>query len=707
MGMAVETADGVLGVEAARGAAARDTSRDSGAKRRSVAAGFQNLKIATKILLGFAAVLAILAVVAVVGVLGLSRTSADLSHYVLAVELYGDAADIERDLLELRRHIDAYASKGDKSEIDAAHALEERIAAGIAHGLKVSETDSERAMLADMAAKLKIVVDDFEKATELELAREKLAAETLAVAGPELTERLDGVLRKAVLAGDNAAALAAAEALREAMLARLNINLMLERHESAAGDKAEASLQKVAAAIATLEARAGADGFASELQAAKALVPAYRSAFATGRGLDTEIATLIEEDVAEASSAIIADAEEIKREAAEEEARIAAHITAIVNQSEWAALAFSVGGFVIGVIVALLIGRGIARPISSLAGTMLSLSTGHRDVAVDGTERKDEVGDMAKALLVFKDNLDETERLRLANEAAKREAEAERKRSMLQLADRFESSVGHVVDAVTAAADELQRTAEMLSATAEETAQQSNAVSAAAAELTHNVETVASATEELTTSVAEIGNQVSESNSIVHQAVAQSETTDAQMRSLAAAAEKIGNVVTLISEIAAQTNLLALNATIEAARAGEAGKGFAVVASEVKTLATQTAKATEDIGGQVRSIQQSAEGSAKAMNSIHSTIGRINEISAAIASAVEEQSAATQEISRNVQQAASGTGEVSSNISGVTQASQQTSAASSQLLSAATELSRNGGELRSQVDGFLRAVRGM
>jgi methyl-accepting chemotaxis protein len=704
MGMAVEAADGVLGLAAARGAAS-DSTRMSGARRGR--GGFQNLKIATKILLGFAAVLVILAVVAVVGVLGLSRTAADLSHYVLAVELYGDAAEIERDLLELRRHIDAYASKGDKSEIDAAHALEERIAAGIEHGLKTSETDSERAMLADMAGKLKVVIDDFEKAVELEMAREKLAAETLAVAGPELTERLDGVLRKAVLAGDNAAALAAAEALREAMLARLNINLMLERHESAAGDKAEASLQKVSAAIATLEARAGADGFASELQAAKALVPAYRSAFATGRGLDTEIATLIEEDVAEASSAIIADAEEVKREAAEEEARIAAHITTIVSQSEWAALAFSVGGFVIGVIVALVIGRGIARPISSLAETMLSLSTGNRDVAVASTERKDEVGDMAKALLVFKDNLNETERLRLANEAAKREAEVERKRDMLQLADRFESSVGHVVDAVTAAADELQRTAEMLSATAEETAQQSNAVSAAAAELTHNVETVASATEELTASVAEISNQVSESNSIVHRAVAESETTDAQMRSLAAAAEKIGNVVTLISEIAAQTNLLALNATIEAARAGDAGKGFAVVASEVKTLATQTAKATEEIGGQVRSIQQSAEGSAKAMHSIHSTIGRINEISAAIASAVEEQSAATQEISRNVQQAATGTGEVSGNISGVTQASQQTSAASSQLLSAATELSRNGGELRSQVDGFLRAVRGM
>ncbi len=668
---------------------------------------FQNLKIATKILLGFAAVLIILAAVALAGIHGLNRTAADLAHYVMAVELFGDAANIERDLLEMQRHIDAYAQSGDAAEVTAARTLEQSLSTRIADGIKASDDEKERADLAEMAEKLKRIVADFEKSSTLELARETLATETLSVVGPELTASLDAVLRKAVLSGDAATALTAADALREALTARLNINLMLDRHENAAADQAEAALQKVAQAIAQLEAGAANAGFATELAAAKKVVPAYRDAFATGRGLDQEIEQLIEHDVADASAAIIADAEQVKSGAADEETRVAAEITSIVRTSEWTAIGFSLGGFVIGLIVAWIIGRGISGPIVILAQAMRQLSGGTRDVAIRGTERKDEVGDMAKALLVFKDNLDETERLRIAHENAKQQAEAERKAGMLRLADQFESSVGKVVGAVTTAAQELQATAQSLTATAEETARQSNAVSAAATELTQNVETVASATEELTASVAEIGNQVVESNRIVHQAVKESDATDQEMRALAEAAEKIGDVVTLISEIASQTNLLALNATIEAARAGEAGKGFAVVASEVKTLATQTARATDDIGTQVRSIQQSAGSSAKAMQTINSTIGRINDISSAIASAVEEQSAATQEISRNVQEAAIGTGEVSSNVTGVTQASQQTSAASSQLLSAATELSRNGSALRQEVDGFLRAVRGM
>jgi methyl-accepting chemotaxis protein len=698
--MAATTADGLIAPNKPQAAA-------------GTAGLFQNLKIAIKILAGFATVLVILAAVALSSILGLNRTAADLTHYVMAVELFGDAANIERDLLELQRHIDAYAQSGDAAEVTAARALEQSVSARIADGIKASDDEKERADLAEMAEKLKRIVADFEKSTTLEAAREKLAAETLSVAGPELTASLDAVLRKAVLSGNSTAALAAADALREALTARLNINLMLDRHEVAAADQAESALQKVTQAIAQLEAGAQLDvsggnaGFATELAAAKKVVPAYRDAFATGRGLDQQIEQLIEHDVADASAAIIADAEQVKSGAAEEEARVAAEITGVVQTSEWTAIGFSLGGFVIGLIVAWIIGRGISGPIVILAQTMRQLSGGTRDVAIRGTERKDEVGDMAKALLVFKDNLDETERLRIAHEAAKQQAETERKAGMLRLADQFESSVGKVVGAVTTAAQELQATAQSLTATAEETARQSNAVSAAAAELTQNVETVASATEELTASVAEIGNQVVESNRIVHQAVKESDATDQEMRALALAAEKIGDVVTLISEIASQTNLLALNATIEAARAGEAGKGFAVVASEVKTLATQTARATDDIGTQVRNIQQSAGSSAKAMQTINSTIGRINDISSAIASAVEEQGAATQEISRNVQEAAIGTGEVSSNITGVTQASQQTSAASSQLLSAATELSRNGTALRNEVDGFLRAVRGM
>jgi methyl-accepting chemotaxis protein len=672
---------------------------------------FQNLKISTKILSGFAAVLVILTIVAGSSILALTRTSSDLERYVSAVDLFGDAADTERDLLELKAHVDAYAQTGtgagDTAHVTAAQKLEGKISEDIADGIAHATSAKERAALTAMSDKLKTIVADFKTSTELEAAREKLAKETLSVAGPKLVEAMEGLLRKALSAGDTATALAATDALSAAMTARLNINLMLDRREVGAADAAEAALANVANALTTLESRAAGDGFAGELATAKNLVPVYRAAFDTGRGIDRKIEALVDGDVAKVSAEIIEEAETAKSDAAAEESRIAGEITAIVANSEWTAILFSIGGFVLGLAVALLIGRGISRPVMQLAGSMLTLAGGRRDVTIDGTQRKDEVGDMAKALLVFKGNLDETEKLRLDGEAAKARAEAERKAAMLRLADQFEASVGHVVMAVTEAAEELQGTAQQLSATAEETAQQSTVVSAAATELTQNIETVASATEELTASVAEISNQVVESNRVVTLAVKQSETSNAQMQALADAASRIGTVVTLINEIANQTNLLALNATIEAARAGEAGKGFAVVASEVKTLATQTAKATDEIGDQVRSIQQSAESSGTAIAAINGTIARVSEISAAIASAVEEQSAATQEISRNVQEAANGTGEVSGNISGVTLASQHTSAASSQLLSAATALSRNGAALRQEVDGFLRAVRGM
>jgi methyl-accepting chemotaxis protein len=244
-----------------------------------------------------------------------------------------------------------------------------------------------------------------------------------------------------------------------------------------------------------------------------------------------------------------------------------------------------------------------------------------------------------------------------------------------------------------------------MTSTAEETSRQSTAVAAASEQTSQNVQTVASATEELSASIREISSQVSEATRIIGSAVTQAAETDTKVKGLSEAALKIGEVVVLINNIASQTNLLALNATIEAARAGEAGKGFAVVASEVKILATQTARATDEIDAQIRAIQEASTTSADAIRQIAQTIGRVNEVSTAIASAVEEQGAATQEISRNVQQAAQGTTEVSSNIINVTQAAEITGASANDVLTAAGGLARNGALLRSEVDTFLRDVR--
>jgi methyl-accepting chemotaxis protein len=362
------------------------------------------------------------------------------------------------------------------------------------------------------------------------------------------------------------------------------------------------------------------------------------------------------------------------------------------------------GAVLVGGVLAWVIARSITLPLGQIIGVMSELTKGNLKVEVAGQDRGDEVGSVSKAVGVFKDGLVEADRLR-TQQQIEQERQIERGKKMEVAVTAFDKMISEIVGAVTSAATELQATAQSLSATAEEASQQSNAVAAASEQMTQNVQTVASATEELSSSIREIGNQVTESSRIVGTAVTQAEDTNAKVKALAEAAQRIGDVVTLINEIAGQTNLLALNATIEAARAGEAGKGFAVVASEVKNLATQTAKATDEISGQVRSIQDATSTSVQAIDGIAQTIHRVNEISTAIASAVEEQGAATQEIARNVQEASTGTAEVSSNIVGVTQASQQTSAGATQVLSAASELARNGEKLKQEVETFLATVR--
>jgi methyl-accepting chemotaxis protein len=350
-------------------------------------------------------------------------------------------------------------------------------------------------------------------------------------------------------------------------------------------------------------------------------------------------------------------------------------------------------------------GRRVVSPVVQLSGTVSRLAAEDYAAEVPVTDRKDEIGEMIGAVRVFKENA--LAKLKLEEQqASEQAARAKAAHQMEAAVGDFDRAIGEIVSGVNASADRLQQTARSMSATADETAHKSAAVAAAAEQTTQNVQTVAASTEELSASIREIGGQVSESSRIVTEAVGEANAANDKVKHLAEAASRIGDVVKLINDIAGQTNLLALNATIEAARAGEAGKGFAVVASEVKALATQTARATEEISAQIRAIQEATDGSAQAIEGIAKTIQRIDEISTAIASAVEQQGAATQEISRNVQQAAQGTTEVSSNVAGVTEAAQQTGHASTEVLEAANQLGRDGASLKSQVEAFLRQARG-
>jgi methyl-accepting chemotaxis protein len=346
----------------------------------------------------------------------------------------------------------------------------------------------------------------------------------------------------------------------------------------------------------------------------------------------------------------------------------------------------------------------VSGPVAAMTEAMRRLARRELNTEIVCLGRGDEIGAMAKAVEVFKDSMVESERLAAAR-AAEEAAKEQRARLIEDLVGHFETKVGQLVGHLAAASTQLEATARAMTDSARQTDHQAGTVSAAAEQASMNVQTVAAAAEELTSSIAEITRRVADSSRIAGKAADDARHTDGVVRALAESAQKIGDVVGLITSIAGQTNLLALNATIEAARAGDAGKGFAVVASEVKSLANQTAKATEEIGEQVRQIQGATGEAVKAIESIVSTIGEMSAIATAIAAAVEEQGAATQEIARNVQQAATGTKDVTLNIASVSQAVSETGASATQVLDASTELSRRSEQLSAEVNSFTAAVR--
>jgi methyl-accepting chemotaxis protein len=379
-------------------------------------------------------------------------------------------------------------------------------------------------------------------------------------------------------------------------------------------------------------------------------------------------------------------------------------------EAEYRAVLLELGGAATALIamvclLAYLISRNIAAPLGSLKRKMEKLAAGHLATAVEEVERRDEFGEMARAVRVFKDNAIAMREMRAEQDELKRRAEEEKRKALAAMADTFEARVRGIVGTVFRATGAMQGVARSMAETVETTRRQALAVATGADQATTNVQTVAAASEELSESIGEIGRQVTQAATVARKAATEGQHTNDSVAGLAEAAQKVGEVVALINDIASQTNLLALNATIEAARAGDAGKGFAVVAAEVKSLATQTAKATDDIRAQIGAIQQETTSAVAAIKGISQTILNVNTISSAIAAAVEEQMAATREINRNVQEAAGGTREVSRNIAGVSAAVDIAGKAASEVRAAADELAREAAALNHEVDQFLTTVR--
>jgi methyl-accepting chemotaxis protein len=556
----------------------------------------------------------------------------------------------------------------------------------------------------DRFARIMALADDYMKATSetTKLQREVLSAnERRNKFATDWRKDLETAM--AAAGGSNSRGgteLTAAEA------AMSTVRAAVWRYSATAEDSLKETVANLSKAAEEALGRAKAQVSDPSIDRLQASLKGYMEAASvnlTAEGAKTKISTERTAPTAEKTVKLMDEALE-----AAEKFTVAAKAEAEEQMQTAGRIVFTLGIAVVATLIASVVFGflGVARPVSRLNTALGRLAAGEVGLEIPGSKRGDEVGDMARNVVIIGQNAE-----RKAREEAEAQARAEqiaaeqRKRDMHQLADSFESAVGEIVETVSSASTELEASAGTLTDTAERAQHLTNAVAAASEEASTNVQSVASATEELSSSVTEISRQVQDSARIAAEAVTQAERTNQRVSELAKAAARIGDVVELINTIAGQTNLLALNATIEAARAGDAGKGFAVVATEVKALADQTAKATGEISQQISSIQAATHESVSAIQEIGTTIAKMSEIAATIASAVEEQGAATQEISRNVQQAAVGTQEVSSNITGVQRGASETGSASSQVLSAAQQLSGESNRLKLEVSKFLATVR--
>jgi methyl-accepting chemotaxis protein len=481
------------------------------------------------------------------------------------------------------------------------------------------------------------------------------------------------------------------------------VNTFAINFDSTVGNSAMARFKFVDVSLHAISA--DDDRIAPKLKEISDLLEEYRQSFAKLIENSKTINSLVAE-MAESATAITQGSKVMKADLVSDQQRLDSESNTTVLATERLVMMLGVGGFLLGGLLAWMLGRGISRPMAAMCAAMRKLATGDFDVVLPGLGRSDELGEMAGAVEEFKlQAVAKAERDAAANDAQNRASSEARRAELIRFADDFETAVGTIVSNVSSSAVQLESAAGTLTRTAETTQSLSSQVAGASEDASSGMKSVATATEELSLSVGEIGRQVQESSRIADGAVRQAEQTDARIGKLSRAAQEIGDVVKLITAIAEQTNLLALNATIEAARAGDAGRGFAIVAAEVKSLSGQTAKATDEISSHIAGMQDATQESVAAIKEISETIRQISTIASAIATAVSQQSSATQEIAQSVQGVAHGTQQVAGNITKVNRGAAETGSASAEVLNSAQTLSAESTRLRAELDRFMANIR--
>jgi methyl-accepting chemotaxis protein/CHASE3 domain sensor protein len=671
----------------------------------SILDAFNNRKIGTKIAIGFALVLAITMGISVMAYINFGSVDDSFQTYSQRVNVVGLARDIDREFLAYRRFVREYAVTGEEADIVVAEKGRALLAGIVSNALAQIKNPERLARTRDLSEKFGLYGKDFDKLVGLRRGLDKISKDVLDPTGQQLRTALEELQRSDIESGTLNFYTLVGEALKQLLLARLDVNKVLGRHDAAAADAAMKAFAALKSAMGEVGGAAKAGGASKLVGEVKRMAAAYQQGFEAASRNAHDIEILVNGEMKKLAEEIADDTQSVKQTGVADEQQIERETEALIGSTRQLVLLLAVGGMVLGIALAWLVGRGISVPVRKIGDVLRELANGNKNIEVPYANRGDEVGDNARAAKTFKENLLRIEMIESQQKETEKQNAWQRKSDMKKLADDFEGAVGAVVNAVSSASSQLEASATTLTRTAGRAQEVTASVAAASEEASTNVQSVASATEELTSSVNEISRQVQDSARIAHEAVSQAHKTNERINQLALAANRIGDVVELINTIAGQTNLLALNATIEAARAGESGRGFAVVASEVKALAEQTAKATGEISQQIAGMQAATGESVASIKEIGATIARMSEISSTIAAAVEQQGAATQEISRNVQQAAQGTTQVSSNIVDVQRGAGETGSASAQVLSAAQSLSGEAGRLKAEVGKFLNSVR--
>jgi methyl-accepting chemotaxis protein len=655
---------------------------------------FANMSIRAKIMIGFAVVLLLSAVTMAGAWLGYEKILDGFGVYRVSMSESDYAREIDSSLSAYQSNARYFAMAGTREAEAAAEEARRKLEGTITAAKTETSTLSWQQSTKELFEAYRAYTDAFNKVLALraEIGRSGAALE-------QQSRTIKSALADAKSARGDVDAIGGV--LDRFEVVDLLVAAELKRHDAAL---AQAAAQRLEAIRRLVDRGALRSMDAIDEKTLVGHLAVYGESVTRVRASAQEIEGLVD-GMWKLRHSLSGSATSLKRVALAEQAEAEKKTSEQIASSQSVVVALALASIAIGLVLSFAIGRGIARPVITMCSAMTELARGRHEIVLPGLGRRDEVGKMAGAVELFKRQaIERTEREAAEIEQRNKSAAELRRAELSRFAGTFEAAVGDIVNDISSSARQLEVAASTLSRNAEATGELTTAVVGASRESAGSIRSVAAAAEELSLSINEIRSQARNSNDISESAVQQARDTDARIAVLSEASYRIGDVVKLITAVAEQTNLLALNATIEAARAGDAGRGFAVVASEVKSLASQTARATEEIGAHIQGMQQATGESIAAIKTIAGTIGEISSISGSIASAVDQQTATTQEIARSAQHAASGTGQVSTNLEQVNREATETGAAASAVLQSARGLTEASQRLRVELDGFMANV---